>query len=116
MTLLGQGGVSFSTAAERFIFQHIKEKLCYTAFDFEEPETRPELSSPAKAYELPDGQIVSLESERFRVPEALFQPAYLGLQVPGLHVITFNSIMKCDMDVRKDMYENIVLVSPRDPL
>ena len=108
MALRGRGGAGF---AEHLHFQGIKENLCDIALDFKKPETRSELSSMEKSYKLPDGQIVSLEDERFRVPEALFQPAFLGLQAPGLHVVAFNSIMKCNGDVRKGMYENIVLVS-----
>jgi actin beta/gamma 1 len=47
----------------------------------------------------------------FRAPEALFQPALLGLESAGIHETTYNSIMKCDVDIRKDLYSNIVMVS-----
>merc|ERR1712187_351020 len=47
--------------------------------------------------------------ERFRCPEALFNTQPLGKTLPGVHLTTFNSIMKTDVDVRKDLYENIVL-------
>lgn len=33
----------------------------------------------------------------------------LGLEAAGIHETTFNSIMKCDVDVRKDLYGNIVM-------
>ena len=33
----------------------------------------------------------------------------LGKEIPGLHDLTFNSITKCDVDVRKDLYSNIVM-------
>ncbi|KAK0770002.1 actin [Friedmanniomyces endolithicus] len=36
-------------------------------------------------------------------------PSVLGLESGGIHVTTFNSIMKCDVDVRKDLYGNIVM-------
>ena len=48
-------------------------------------------------------------NERFRCPEALFQPTFLGRESAGIHETTFNSIMKCDVDIRKDLYGNIVL-------
>lgn len=32
-----------------------------------------------------------------------------GMEFPGIHELTFQSIMKCDVDVRKDLYGNIVL-------
>jgi actin-related protein len=46
---------------------------------------------------------------RFRCPEALFQPALLGQEQVGIHETTYNSIMKCDLDIRKDLYGNIVM-------
>jgi actin-related protein len=33
----------------------------------------------------------------------------IGLEAAGVHQTTFNSIMKCDVDIRKDLYANIVL-------
>jgi len=32
-----------------------------------------------------------------------------GKEYDGIHDLTFKSIMKCDVDVRKDLYGNIVL-------
>lgn len=46
---------------------------------------------------------------RFRAPEALFQPAFLGLEAAGIHETAYNSIYKCDLDIRRDLYGNIVL-------
>ena len=33
----------------------------------------------------------------------------MGLEQDGVQIATFNSIMKCDVDIRKDLYSNIVL-------
>ena len=33
----------------------------------------------------------------------------MGLESVGIHETIFNSIMKCDVDIRKDLYSNIVL-------
>ena len=68
-------------------------------------------SNPAleKNYELPDGQVITIGNERFRLAETLFQPSFIGMETPGLHQTAYNSIMKCDIDIRKDLYANNVL-------
>nr|KAF6414878.1 actin beta like 2 [Molossus molossus] len=86
MKILTERGYSFTTTAEREIVRDIKE-----------------------SYELPDGQVITIGNERFRCPEALFQPSFLGMESCGIHETTFNSIMKCDVDIRKDLYANTVL-------
>ena len=62
-----------------------------------------------KSYELPDGQTITVGTQRFRCPEALFKPMLIGKEMPGFHEITYNSILKCDVDIRKDLYNNIVM-------
>lgn len=39
----------------------------------------------------------------------MFNPAKFGFEMPAFHELIYQSIMKCDLDVRKDLYANIVL-------
>ena len=39
----------------------------------------------------------------------LFTPSMVGMEAAGIDETAFNSIMKCDVDIRKDLYGNVVL-------
>ena len=109
--LLTERGYAFTTSAEREIARDIKEKLAYVAEDYDQAMAEAERSSVAieKTYEMPDGAILKIGNERFRCGEALFKPSMIGVEADGVADLTYKSIMKCDVDIRRDLYNNIVL-------
>lgn len=109
--LLKEKGYNFTTPAEIEIVRDIKERLCYVVhknFDSVLKESA-ENNSVEKTYDLPDQRSITVGNERFRCPEILFQPKHAGLEIDGIHKYAYDSIMKCDIDIRKDLFSNIIL-------
>ncbi|KAH0781914.1 hypothetical protein KY290_001512 [Solanum tuberosum] len=64
-----------------------------------------------KGYKLSGGEVVNIGAETFRCPEVLFQLSLVGMEATGIHDKAYNSIMRCDINIRKDLFANIVLSS-----
>ena len=47
--------------------------------------------------------------QRFECLEALFNPALAGCEQDGIHVTLYDAVMKSPMEIRNDLYANIVL-------
>ena len=108
LRLMTERGYYLETPSEKEMAPDIKEKLCYAAISTDEESAKSE-QELEKNYELPDGRQITLGSERFRCAEALFQPSLVGLPYSGLHQSILNSINKCDMAVRRELYGNVVV-------
>nr|KAJ3416409.1 Actin-2 [Polyrhizophydium stewartii] len=105
--LLRKSGCQFHTSAEHEVVRIIKEKACYLALSPSKEEK--EVSSRADFFELPDGNRIKLGSERFMAPEILFNPDMIGQEYPGIHHVVNDSINRCDLDLRKSLFSNIIL-------
>jgi len=108
--LLRQKGVSLMTSAETEIVRDVKEKLCYVALD---PEKEIMLSKKVagmeKYFMLPDGETISVGVERFLAPECFFNPSAVGKELEPLDDLIVGAINECDVDLRRDLFSNIVL-------
>ncbi|KAM0680568.1 actin [Glugoides intestinalis] len=104
--ILTESGISMNTSAESEIVRDMKEKLCYVSLDFENEMLT---NNEEKEYELPDGVVVKLGTQRFRAPEILFTPNLYGMECKGVQHAIYDSILSCDVDIRKDLYGAIVL-------
>ncbi len=108
--LLLHRGYAFNSTADFETVREIKEKLCYTASDWElEKKLALETTSLVESYNLPDGRSINIAQERFEAPEVLFQPDLIDVESPGMADALFNVIQSADMDIRAQMYEHIIL-------
>ncbi|XP_063298721.1 uncharacterized protein LOC134586809 [Pelobates fuscus] len=108
MRILNESGISFISTSEREIVNNMKERLCYVAVDIE-CERLKSKKDLEKEYKLPDGKIVTIHKERYKCPETLFRPARIGMDSPGIDRMCFNSIMKCDIDLRSTLCSNVLM-------
>ena len=96
---------SYEKFARYDIIRDTKESLLTLATDtaMETTETK------AISYELPDGTKVELGEERKRIPEVMFTGAPEFANFTGVHRMASDAIVRADLDIRKELYNNIVV-------
>ena len=105
--LLDEIGIQFTSSVD---VGDIKEKTCFVALDFEKAMKESERDSTHNVvYELPDGKSITVGSQGFKAAEILFNPSLIGKECSSIHELAFDSLMKCDVDLRRDLYQNICL-------
>ncbi|EFA84276.1 actin-like protein 6A [Heterostelium album PN500] len=63
-------------------------------------------------YELPDGNLLEVGSDRFQIPELMFNPTSLNDETNNylpLPKMIYDSVEKCDTDIRKELIANLLL-------
>lgn len=91
------------------VYRLIKEKTCHVVLDYDQSKKN---FSGSTDFELPNGQKIAVGDESFSCPEFLFSPSKFeetDASITGVHHMLYKSIMKTNIDVRKDLYANIVL-------
>nr|XP_016453462.1 PREDICTED: actin-related protein 4-like [Nicotiana tabacum] len=76
---------------------------------------------PTTSYELPDGQTIEVGADRFKIPDIIFNPSLVqtipGMEsfaetvasLRGLPQMVIESINKCDVDIRRELFSSILL-------
>ncbi|KAK4787891.1 hypothetical protein SAY86_011724 [Trapa natans] len=110
---------SYRLYSQRVIASDIKESVCRA------PDTPYDESAyaniPMTSYELPDGQTIEIGADRFKIPDILFNPSLaqtipgmenfseLCSSVRGLSQMVRESISRCDVDIRRELFSSILL-------
>lgn len=110
--LIGQreGNPKFTNEAQKSMINELKEKICEVAEDFDSQMKKCMDHKTVETYTLPDKTtVVSISGEKYQCPELLFQPQFFQKEHFGLHEQAFKSIKRCDEDIEKDLFFNVVL-------
>jgi actin-related protein 2 len=108
--LLTLRGYTFHKTSDFDLVRQIKEKLCFVSADINmDRRIANETTTYVVPYSLPDGRIIKVSGERFEAPEVLFQPYQLGFEGKGLSELIYETIMKADINLRKQFFEKIVV-------
>ena len=98
----------FSQTQQKEIANNIKIKLCYVAEDYYQ-----EINNVIpKSCEILDPNVygsITLDKERIMCPDALFQPTLCDSNSISIQEAINESIKKCDVDIREDLYSNVIL-------
>ena len=100
-------GLQVESSVQKNLVRVLKEQACFTSLDFEADITQNDRF--IKEYALPDSSTVKIGSERFLIPELMFQPSLNNIECDSIVKGIINSIELCDIDLRRDLYQNIFL-------
>ena len=113
ISLLSEKKYNINTMTKKLKINEIKERYCRVSYDFEnEIREAGEEGNLEERIKLPDGEEIILELEKLKCPEALFRPNFFNksdINMRGLHDECCASIQQIDVEIRKDLYSNIVL-------
>lgn len=97
-------------AAGMDVVRRLKERYCYVAAEHHvDARLARETSALCRTCTLPDGALCRLNTERFTAPEVLFSPAVMHIESPGISAVLWDCIEAAEVDVRRALYENIIL-------
>jgi actin-related protein 2 len=108
--LLQRKGYSFNSSADFEFVRYLKEKYCFVSNDIENDRKLERETTYYNSFHLlPDETRIHISDEKFEAPEILFSPYLIGSDVNGIPEMMFKSINNCPIDLRKNLYGNLIL-------
>ena len=104
--LLNRKGCELKNSDGFQITKKIKEEIGEIAINGLNFENKNDIN---KKYILPDDSEIDVGEERFLAPEILFNPLLKELEYPGMPEILSESINKTNVDLKKQLYNSILL-------
>ncbi|KAL3699170.1 hypothetical protein R1sor_017192 [Riccia sorocarpa] len=110
---------SYKLYMQRAVAADVKESVCRVPDVLFEESAYANI--PTTPYELPDGQTIEVGADRFKIPDLMFNPSLVqtvpgmekfaetGSSVRGLPQMVIESINKCDVDIRRELFSSILL-------
>lgn len=96
--LMLKRGYAFNRSADFQTVQELKEKFAYVALDIKKEERLAEETTVlVEKYTLPDGRVIRIGNERFECAEALFNPALVEVEGPGMSDLVFDVINSAEV-------------------
>jgi len=96
------------------IIRDIKETVCRVSDSQFSEEANANM--PSVPYELPDGHSIDLGTERYKIPELIFNPSSLNQKKKegedeylSLPTMVYNSMSKCDPDIRRELSNSMIV-------
>lgn len=111
--ILQENNIHCSTAAEIDCVSEMKQQICRVALDFE-GEIKMFEDHHFQDFTLPDGHTIGIGNQLLRAPELLFNPKLdernqSRSELLGIHELVRECVMRCDVEVRKELYQSILL-------
>ncbi|MEJ2279827.1 MAG: actin family protein [Candidatus Lokiarchaeota archaeon] len=99
-------GFNVDSSLRRELIRALKERACFVSLDYKQDLKR--ANEYRKQYSMPDGSTLTLDKERFMIPELIFNPKQEFEETP-LPKIVLDVIDACDIDIRPNLLNNIFL-------
>ncbi|UYP44126.1 hypothetical protein NEF87_000411 [Candidatus Lokiarchaeum ossiferum] len=100
-------GIPVDSSVQKNLIRVLKERACFCSLDFDN-----DLKNHAnfqKDFVLPDSSTITIGSERFIVPELLFDPSLHNIECESLPQAIVNVAQSCDVDIRRELLQNIFI-------